>query len=145
MDQLPDIPASRTAATGDGPQAERIITEPVIAAIAAHVATRTPGVVRLEPGVVGVLREMTTIVRRRAGFAVTAPVEGVQVRFDGDAVRIHLDLVVTADRQAAATAVAAQRAVAEAVTASTGISAPAVSVSILDIDIDIGTRGPVAE
>jgi len=143
MNQLPDIPASSAAATGDGPRAERLITEPVVAAIAAHAAARTPGVVRLEPGVVGVLREITRIARRWAGLAVTAPVEGVRVRFDGDAVGIHLDLVVTADRQAAATAVAAQRAVTEAVTANTGISAPVVSVSILDIDIS--TCSPVAE
>jgi uncharacterized alkaline shock family protein YloU len=142
MNQLPDIPAGSAAAPGDGPRAERPITEPVVAAIAAHAAARTPGVVRLEPGVVGVLREITRIARRWAGRAVTAPVDGVQVRFDGDAVSIHLDLVVTADRQAAATAVAAQRAVTEAVIANTGISAPVVSVSILDIDIS--ARSPVA-
>jgi uncharacterized alkaline shock family protein YloU len=142
MNQLPDSPASSTAPSGDGPRAERI-TEPVVAAIAAHAAARTPGVVRLEPGVVGVLREITRAARRWAGLAGTTPVEGVQVRFDDDAVGIHLDLVVTADRQAAGTAVAAQRAVTGAVTAHTGISAPVVSVSILDIDIS--TRSPAAE
>jgi uncharacterized alkaline shock family protein YloU len=143
MNQLPDIPASGTAATGDGPQAGRIITEPVVAVIAAHAAARTPGVVRLEPGVSGVLREITRVARRWAGLTGPTPVDGVQVRFDDDAVGIHLDLVVTADRQVAATAAAAQRAVTEAVTASTGISAPVVSVSVLDIDIS--TRSPLAE
>jgi uncharacterized alkaline shock family protein YloU len=111
------------------PISERIVAESVIAALAADAALRTPGVVRLEPGLAGLLRRVTSVGGRLTRTA------GVRVHYDGDIPVIHLDLVISGDRQAAAIGVATQRAVADSVIANTDLPVPVVTVSILDIEV----------
>jgi uncharacterized alkaline shock family protein YloU len=120
------------------PTAERTVDESVLATLAAHAALGTPGVVRLEPGLAGLLRQVTRVGGRLAGTAT--PAAGVTVRYDGDIPVIHLDVVISGERQAAAVGVATQRAVADAVTANTGVPEPVVTVSILDIELGARAR-----
>src|ERR1700761_7248005 len=86
------------------PEAERTVDESVVAALAAHAALRTPGVVRLEPGLAGLLRRGTRGGGRFTG--TVPPAAGVTVHYDGGIPVIHIDVVVSGDRQAAAVGVA---------------------------------------
>lgn len=114
------------------PITERIVAESVVAALAAEAALRTPGVVRLEPGLAGLLRRVTSVGGRLS--RTVNPTAGVRVHYDGDIPVIHLDLVVSGDQQAAAIGVATQRAVADTVIAN-DLPVPVVTVSILDIEV----------
>src|ERR1700743_1542946 len=96
MSQQFDVPAARVApGSVAAPATERILGDAGMAAVAAHAAVRTEGVVRLEPGVAGLLRQATRAAGRLAGID-SAPTAGVDVHYDGDIPVIHLDLVVSA-------------------------------------------------
>ncbi|MFD9737942.1 Asp23/Gls24 family envelope stress response protein [Umezawaea sp. NPDC059074] len=114
--------------------AEHVITKPVVAAVAAHAASRVVGVVRVEPGVTGLVGSVARAARQRLKGLDPAPTEGVRVRMDGD-VRMEIDIVTSAHDQAAAVARAVQRAVTRAVTAATGLPVAAVTVCVLDIEL----------
>jgi uncharacterized alkaline shock family protein YloU len=115
---------------------QRVIADSVIASVAAHAAAHTPGVVRLEGGVAGLVHQLTRLAGRAAGRH-TAPSDGVDVRSAGAVTTIHVDIVVTGDLRAAAVAAAVQHSVATAVVAATGLPRPVVSVSILDIELPV--------
>lgn len=115
---------------------QRVIADSVIASVAAHAAERTPGVVRLQGGVAGLLHQITRLAGRVTG-AKSAPTDGVEVRSDDGGTTIHVDIVVSGDLRAAAVATAVQHSVATAVASATGLPAPVVSVSILDIDMPL--------
>ena len=116
--------------------AERIISEPVIAAIAAVAARRVPGVVRLETTVGGLLRHW----RHQAGGRWTgvqpAPTAGVTVGHTPDALTVDVHVAVSADRRATVVAAAVQREVATAVAVATGLAVATVGVSILAVEVD---------
>jgi uncharacterized alkaline shock family protein YloU len=86
---------------------EFVIEHPVIAAVAAHSASRVTGVSGLDPA------------------------QGVHVAGPGPVVAI--DVLLSEQDQAAAVAGRLQRDITRAVVEATGVSLAAVSVSILDI------------
>lgn len=113
---------------------ERVVEEPVVAAVAADAARRTPGVVRLETGVGGLVRAWGRATWQQVKGITPAPAEGVLVELLGDAVRVRLAVATSGHRQAAAVARAAQREVRNAVTRETGLAVEEVSVAVLDIE-----------
>ncbi|WP_020496519.1 Asp23/Gls24 family envelope stress response protein [Sciscionella marina] len=122
--------------------AEWVFDEAVLAAIAVDAARRTPGVVRMEPGLRGLLDRMGRGVRERLGGLERAPSEGARaVMADGE-VRIGLDLAVSGSARAADVAARAQRAVAEAIASATGLTASVVTVSVLDVELSANGEPP---
>jgi uncharacterized alkaline shock family protein YloU len=119
-------------------ETEFVISDAVIASVAARAAVTTSGVVRLEPGLKGLVTAWSRAARQRWKGLDPAPAEGVRVRVMDGVVSIHVDLVTSAVDQAAAVGQAVQRAVSRAVTAETGLVVDRVTVSILDIEPEIG-------
>ncbi|WP_031464833.1 Asp23/Gls24 family envelope stress response protein [Sciscionella sediminilitoris] len=122
--------------------AEWVFDEAVLAAIAVDAALRTPGVVRMEPGLRGLLDRLGRGVRQRIGGLERAPSEGARAVVTDGEVRIRLDLVVSGSARAADVAARAQRAAAEAIAAATGLTAGLVTVSILDVELSVNGEPP---
>jgi uncharacterized alkaline shock family protein YloU len=118
-------------------ETEFVISDAVIASVAARAAMTTSGVVRLEPGLKGLVTAWSRAARQRWKGLDPAPAEGVRVRVIAGSVSVHVDLVTSAVDQAAAVGQAVQRAVSRAVTVETGLVVDEVSVSILDIEPEI--------
>ncbi len=117
---------------------EAVIGDPVIAAIAAHAATSVAGVVRLEPGVSGLVTALTRSVRQQIKGLNPAPTEGVRVQrrqaeSGATVMSLEIDLVTSTQDQAAAVGRAVQRAVTKIVFDATGLLPAEVRVSIMDI------------
>lgn len=106
-----------------------------VAAAAADAARATAGVVRLQPGVWGLVRRLSQEVWERATGQEYPDTGGVEATLDGDRVRIDLTVVTDARAQAAAVVRALQQAVSEAVTDATGLLVSVVSVHVTDIDL----------
>ncbi|MFF0149322.1 putative alkaline shock family protein YloU [Amycolatopsis sulphurea] len=117
-------------------EAEYVIADPVVASVAARAAIETSGVVRLEPGLRGLVTAWTRAARQRWKGLQPAPADGVRVRTAEGRRTVQLDLVASGADQAAAVGRAVQRAVARRVAEQTGVSVDAVTVSILDIEVD---------
>ncbi|MGK3200201.1 Asp23/Gls24 family envelope stress response protein [Amycolatopsis sp. MEPSY49] len=113
---------------------EYVIADPVIAGVAARAAITTPGVVRLEPGLRGLVTAWTRAARQRWKGLDPAPADGVRVRTTDGRVSVEVDLVTSAADQAAAVGRAVQRSVGRFVTEQTGLAVDGVSVSIMDIE-----------
>ncbi|MBE1499900.1 putative alkaline shock family protein YloU [Amycolatopsis lexingtonensis] len=111
-----------------------VVADPVIASVAARAAIGTPGVVRLEPGLRGLVTSWTRAARQRWKGLDPAPADGVRVRTADGRVTVHVDLVTAAADQSAAVGRAVQRAVTRFVTEQTGLVVDEVSVSIMDIE-----------
>ncbi len=111
-----------------------VIADPVIASVAARAALGTPGVVRLEPGLRGLVAAWTRAVRQRWKGLDPAPADGVRVRTADGRVTVEIDLVTASTDQAAAVGRAVQRAVGRFVTEQTGLVVDEVSVSVMDIE-----------
>ncbi|WP_378739895.1 Asp23/Gls24 family envelope stress response protein [Nocardia brasiliensis] len=112
-----------------------VIEAPVVAAVAAQAACATPGVVRLEPGVRGLVSTLVRVGKQRLTVADPAPAEGVRVRRSpSGALSVQVDVVISADRGAAAVGRAVQEEVSRVVFEQTGQTVDDVSVSILDIE-----------
>jgi uncharacterized alkaline shock family protein YloU len=123
MSYQPDVPAARKPqGSAARPATERVVGEAVIAAIAAHAAVRTEGVVRLAPGL------------------FRLPTAGVDVHYEGDIPVIHLDLVISGERPVAEVGAAVRRAVTDAVTADADVAEPVITVSVSDIELGAGDR-----
>lgn len=118
-------------------ETEFVISDAVIASVAARAAVTTSGVVRLEPGLKGLVTAWSRAARQRWKGLDPAPAEGVRVRVMSGCVSVHVDLVTSAVDQAAAVGQAVQRAVSRAVTVETGLVVDEVTVSILDIEPEI--------
>ncbi|HEV7976774.1 Asp23/Gls24 family envelope stress response protein [Amycolatopsis sp.] len=118
-------------------ETEFVISDAVIASVAARAAVTTSGVVRLEPGLKGLVTAWSRAARQRWKGLDPAPAEGVRVRVMSGVVSVHVDLVTSAVDQAAAVGQAVQRAVSRAVTAETGLVVDEVAVSIMDIEPEI--------
>lgn len=111
-----------------------VIADPVIASVAARAAIETPGVVRLEPGLRGLVTAWTRAARQRWKGLDPAPADGVRVRTSDGRVSVEIDLVTSAADQAAAVGRAVQRAVGRVVAEQTGLAVAEVSISIMDIE-----------
>ncbi|GAA3557421.1 Asp23/Gls24 family envelope stress response protein [Amycolatopsis ultiminotia] len=115
-------------------EAEYVIADPVVASVAARAAIETSGVVRLEPGLRGLVTAWTRAARQRWKGLEPAPADGVRVRTVEGRRIVEVDVVTSGVDQAAAVGRAVQRAVTRAVADQTGLSVAAVTVSILDIE-----------
>jgi uncharacterized alkaline shock family protein YloU len=122
---------------GRPPLFEYAVGPSVVAAVAVNAATAVPGVLRVEPGLVGLMGSVVRTARQRIRGQEPAPKEGVRVEFVGaGTVRVEVDVVISGQYQAAAVGHALQRAVAGAVNESTGLTVAEVGVSVIDIRWD---------
>jgi uncharacterized alkaline shock family protein YloU len=139
---------TRDAGAGQAPLFECVVGASVVAAVAVHAAAAVPGVVRVEPGLAGLVGSMVRAARQRIKGLDPAATEGARVEFvqadsgndGGRAVRVEVDVVISGQDQAAAVGHALQRAVASAVTQATGLTVAEVGVSIIDILWDVDRR-----
>jgi uncharacterized alkaline shock family protein YloU len=127
-------PSQRDAAV------DYVVREPVVAAIAAHAAAGVAGVLRLEPGLAGLVTSMTRSVRQRLAGVDAAPTEGVRAEVDGGQVWLDVAVAIRSLKPATAVGEAVQRAVAAAVHDATGCQVAEVAVSILHIESSAGRR-----
>lgn len=139
--------ASQEPGAARAPLFECVVGASVVAAVAVHAAAGAPGVVRVEPGLVGLLGSVVRTARQRIKGLDPAPTEGARVEFekaaggnDETTVRVEVDVVISGQDQATAVAHAVQRAVASAVTETTGLTVAEVDVSIIDIVWDMDRR-----
>jgi len=137
----------RDAGADGVPLFECVVSASVVAAVAVHAAGAVPGVVRVEPGLVGLVGSVVRNARQRIKGLDPAPTEGARVEFeqaaggnDETTVRVEVDVVISGQDQATAVAHAVQRAVASAVTEATGLTVAEVDVSIIDIVWDMDRR-----
>lgn len=129
------------AGAGRAPLFECAVSASVVAAVAVRAVAAVPGVVRVEPGLVGLMGSALRAARQRIKGLSPVPTEGARVEFDGaDTVRVEVDVVISGQDQAAAVGRAVQRAVAGAVTEATGLTVTEVGVSIIDIMWDSAPR-----
>ncbi|MET7990337.1 Asp23/Gls24 family envelope stress response protein [Amycolatopsis sp. NPDC005232] len=117
-------------------EAEYVIADPVVASVAARAALDTPGVVRLEPGLRGLVTAWTRAARGRWQGLDPAPIDGVRVRGVEGGLSVEVDVVTSAFDQAAAVGRAVQRSVTRVVAEQTGLAVDAVVVSIVDIELE---------
>ncbi len=125
---------ARNAGAGGAPLFECVVGTSVIAAVAVRAAVAVPGVLRVEPGLAGLVGSVVRGARQRIKGLDPAPTEGARVEFEkADTVRVEVDVVISGQDQAAAVGRTLQRAIAGAVTEATGLTVAEVSVSIIDI------------
>jgi len=117
------------------------VREVVVAAIAVHAATAVPGVLRMEPGLSGLVTSVTRSIRQRLAGVDAAPADGARVEIDGGRVWLDVAVGISGHDQAAAVGAAVQRAVARAVEEATGYPVAEVGVAILHIDPAGGAAG----
>ncbi|HVV07747.1 Asp23/Gls24 family envelope stress response protein [Amycolatopsis sp.] len=111
-----------------------IIEEPVVAAVAADAARATPGVVRLEAGVAGLLRAWGRGKWQQVKGIDPVPAEGVLAESGDGELRVRVGIATAGQVPAAAVARQVQREVRRAVTHHTGLDVAEVSVVVLDIE-----------
>ena len=116
-------------------RAVRDNTEVAVAAAAAAAARATAGVVRLQPGVWGLVQQLSHQMWERATGKAYPDTAGVEATLEGDTLTVDIALVLHGHYQATAVADAVQRAVPPAVTAATGLAVNTVTVRITDIDL----------
>ncbi|MGW1738801.1 Asp23/Gls24 family envelope stress response protein [Nocardia sp. NPDC001965] len=110
-----------------------VVAAPVIAAVAAHAAANTPGVVRLEPGFRGLLNTFVRAGRQRWSDTDPAPADGVRIRHTPTGLVVSADITIGADGQAIEIGHAVQRQITRAVLEHTGQQVDRVCVCIIDI------------
>lgn len=117
--------------TGKG-EIERV----TIAEAAATAARAVDGVVRLQPGLVGLLKQFAAQAWERATGRPMPDIAGIDVDLRADGT-VHLDVrIVTAiDRHTAAVGAAVHTAVTAAVETATG-RVPQVRVRVVEIDLE---------
>ncbi|MEV0248969.1 Asp23/Gls24 family envelope stress response protein [Nocardia sp. NPDC050712] len=118
----------------DAPVAELVVGEPVIAGVAAKAAASTPGVARLEPGVLGLVGQLVRSGRQLWIGQAPAPSAGVRVRRAGGLLDIQINLALSASGNVAEVGRAVQRAVTDAVAEAAGLEVDSVRVYVVDIE-----------
>jgi uncharacterized alkaline shock family protein YloU len=118
------------------PETETEISRQVVAAIGAHAAAATPGVIRLEASVSELLAGVGRSARHWIGGITPAPVTGTAATVTDGQARLRVEVAVSGGQRAADVAAAVRRSVTRAVTSATGLPVAAVSVAILDIDLN---------
>lgn len=113
---------------------ELVVADAVVAGIAAWAASRVSGVVRVEPGLRGLVAGLTRAGKQLWSGYETAASEGARVSRDSDALGVQLDIAIGADRSVAAVGAAVQRAVIEVVREQTGVLVDEVTVTVVDIE-----------
>ncbi|MGW6278521.1 hypothetical protein [Kribbella sp. NPDC055071] len=112
----------------------RTVEQIAIAAAAAEAARSAPGVIRLQPGLKGLLKQFAAEAWERATGRELPDVAGVEVGA-GAALEIGVRIVAGADHRAADVGLAVHDAVVAAVEGATG-RVPTVRVRIVDIDLE---------
>ncbi|MBF6326916.1 Asp23/Gls24 family envelope stress response protein [Nocardia transvalensis] len=120
--------------TAVAPQIEYVVADAVIAGVAARAAAAVPGVLRLEPGVLGLVGHLARSGRQLWTGQESAPSPGVRVRRAGGWLNIQVDLAMSAGARIGEVGQAVQQRVARAVTEQTGVEVDAVAVAVLDIE-----------
>jgi uncharacterized alkaline shock family protein YloU len=105
------------------------------AAAAADAARATSGVVRLQPGIWGMVARLTRDMWERATGTPYPDTAGVDVDLHGDTVAVEVAFVLHAHYRATTVVEDVQRAVRTAVIAATGLEVSTVSVRITEIDL----------
>ncbi len=113
---------------------EFVVTDAVVAGVAARAAATVPGVLRLEPGVLGLVGHLARSGRQLWTGQEAAPSAGVRVRRAGGWLSIHIDLSMSAGSRVEEVGAAVQQEVARAVAEQTGVEVDTVSVTVLDIE-----------
>ncbi|MFI6869477.1 Asp23/Gls24 family envelope stress response protein [Nocardia sp. NPDC050406] len=115
--------------------AEYVIADSVVASVAARAAASVPGVVRLEPGLRGLVVGLARSGRQLLGRAESAPADGVRVtRTANGGYGVQVDLSLGAGCRAAEVGARVQDAVVRTVLEQTGVTVDEVAVTILDIE-----------
>lgn len=114
---------------------DEVVARVRVAAAAARAARDTVGVVRLQPGLWGLVRRFSRTVWERVTGEDYPDTGGVEVTLDGARARVEITAVTDGRAQAAAVARAVQDAVARAVPAETGLPVDVVAVHITEIDL----------
>ncbi|TWD82518.1 cell envelope-related Asp23 family protein [Kribbella amoyensis] len=113
---------------------DREVERIALAEAAAQAARAIPGVVRLQPGLVGLLKQLAAQTWERATGRPVPDVAGVDVDLTEDRLKIDLRLVVTATHPAATIGEDTHRAVTKAVEARTDRT-PTVRILIAEIEL----------
>ncbi|WP_350276339.1 Asp23/Gls24 family envelope stress response protein [Kribbella sp. HUAS MG21] len=107
-----------------------------LAETAAVAARSVAGVVRLQPGLVGLLKQLAAQAWERATGRPVPDVAGIDVALDADGgVQIDARIVTAVDHQAAEVGSAVHSAITAAVEAATG-RVPRVRIRIVEIDLE---------
>ncbi|MEV6413635.1 Asp23/Gls24 family envelope stress response protein [Kribbella sp. NPDC051718] len=114
-----------------------LLTEIRVADAAATAARAVPGVVRLQPGVLGLLRQFAAQAWTQATGKALPDIGGVEVDLTSDRehLRIELRIVVSIHHQSAQVGEAVHQAVTAAVAGITGTPAQ-IQVHIVEIDLE---------
>ena len=104
---------------------------------AARAARAVPGMVRLQPGVLGLLGQLAAEAWEQASGEELPDIAGVVADLDGSgAVSLDLRIVVDGGYRAVDVGVAVQQAVSAAVTAELSLPVGGVAVHVVEIDLD---------
>lgn len=126
--QRPDDSSSRS---------DRYNAEVAAASAAADAARATPGVVRLQPKLWGLVQQLSREMWERATGTRYPDIAGVEATLDhnGTAVDIEISMILHSGHNATTVSAGVQAAVRIAVPAATGLIVNAVSTHITDIDL----------
>ncbi|BCK53835.1 Asp23/Gls24 family envelope stress response protein [Nocardia wallacei] len=113
---------------------ETVVADAVIAGVAARAAATVPGVLRLEPGVLGLVGQLARSGLQLLTRQESAPSGGVRIRRAGEWLKIHVDLTIAAGGHVGEVARTVQREIARVVTEQTGVAVDEVTVCVLDIE-----------
>lgn len=121
--------------TAVGSGSEIVVSDAVIAGVAAHAAAGVPGVTRLEPGLRGLMGEWARAGKQLLGASESAGSRGVRVsRTGAGRIAVAVDVSLGGDCRAVVVGAGIQRAVTEAVLEQTGVTVGEVSVTVIDIE-----------
>lgn len=109
------------------------LTDVNVAAAAADAARATPGVGRLQPGLWGLVQQLSHELWRHATGEPYPDVAGVEVELVDGAARVDVTLATDGTRPAAQVAAAVQRAVVDAVAVRTAVPVVSVAVHVCEI------------
>ncbi|WP_219418697.1 Asp23/Gls24 family envelope stress response protein [Pseudonocardia nigra] len=114
---------------------EHVVTQVRAADVAARAARAVPGVVRLQPGVWGLVRQLAAEAFEQATGQQLPDIAGVQADLDDDGVHLELQIVVDGGYRAGTVGAAVQHAVTAAVPAAIDRAVTAFTVLIVEIEL----------
>lgn len=104
-----------------------------VASAAADAARATPGVGRLQPGLWGLVQQLSHELWEHATGEPYPDVAGVEVGLEGGLARVDITLATDGTIPASGVAAAVQRAVVDAVAARTAVPVVSVAVHVCEI------------
>lgn len=114
---------------------EVVVSDAVVAGVAARAALAVPGVIRLEPGLRGLIVGLARSGKQLLGGKTSVPTDGVRVeKTASGGLAVRVDVSLGSDCRASDVGAGIQQAVTRAVLEQTGVGVAEVSVTILDIE-----------